>query len=1831
MDTTQQAKNDWIIQQHGLNPADWEVSGNTIVKKAAAPAPAVAVMPEPEGSATEAFGQSLLRSIPSTAAGGLGAAGGLALAGMVTPQLAAGPAALVTIPLTLGAAYLAAKGASKVQESLETPEYKEKMEKLGQAHPWATTGGAIAAMPVGGFNPNLANVGRALSGAGKIASRVGASPEEMAHLANVGIGSAIGAVQPMVEGNFNPSDIAFGAATGAAFNKPNMIGRKLGFHDVQSREIMNADAVRNALVARIAQEQGKKSDVNVNPGYIPDVSSTITGLPAANTLLTGVPPGGLRGRIPVGVDKDGKPIYRKMLAIPEELHKEIGTAESEILNMEAEGGPARQEVDVPDKYNQDVSKVNPEEVAANEGMGQGQYIPQMQKVQDFYSALEQRAKQIADEQAMLQKQAESEQAIAKAGDLEQQMQQNQIPAGDNVTGKAIISPLSKIERENARESDLTERNIEQTLAGESKFKYQHEGLTPEGKALLEAVHDYNENNGTTIDVNQIPPEYFNMVASGVSKLHGITDILSDSVKDGNKEVLGQAQGHYENGRWVSDKVSKISASRGDAGTQFHENWHHIWSAMSPEEQARMAETVKPQMDAVNADRVKVGKQAYDVEEFLATDMGYSAVKRVLNLADETPLKQWWNDLSSSWKSKYGKEPAVEDLYRANVYKLLNGISGLKRGSITGGVAGAEAAVRNQEEPLHNAGAEREYFTKIKPQIEKPQVEKPTEVPASKETAEEGFKQMYGAVAKNAEEGLTPEQKREQRLVKMRENAAAARERNRQGKAEVRGGQPIENIGQFRQHTADEDRVPLGELTTKRSQIIENEVRKAVGKRILTIRAELMKSRDTTLEFIKKQDLQDITQNALIRLSQTGIDSDGLKRTVWRRTNDAIDEFMKEVKTRPKTTSLDKPIFTGETKTVADRIAAKETGTEDRLATDAELEDLAKQYGEEPKEEPKAPPVQKLPDRRVSAREATKSVRLMLADDLHWKMSENLEMLKEDMESQIEKLDLNPAEAAKMRAVVNGKIEKAEGVLKQLEAEFGNQIDASEWTRRFEGTGKNQGEGLTRGLSPAFDKVKKHSPEVAKALRSFEARKRNLQGLGNAALADLNKFDHKLVDRVFAAHRDAYRNGVTTPPAFTGKSAEISNIIGDYFEKIADIRRAYGVSIHGRTAGKARSYVPDMLNSKTLDLFSKDGNSTEADRLKGIWAQYVNRASGGRVAISDARANIDAYVSALGGDRNNYRSVAFGAIRKAAGYGIPKDLRESAALTAMSKYSTRASADLAMFKELESNDRVAAALLLKNPTTGVVPTVTGVKPINAIQDVKNAMKWVTGGFAGSLSTSAPKVNAIIRVINNALLGPATGVRDIVSVPMNTLPYINKWSDLSAAMKGIAELRKNSRMALETGAKQPNIDRVQFDDIKDSPDKFVLAAGKLATALRKYQGREAIENVSRDITYSMGVQLVRNNLIGAKAGHKASKAFLEKFSDALDGDIMKMTGADLESAIHTMAANFSDRIQGTYGGRGLPTGMVDSPFAPFWSLQKWSVEKSNVIFQDVIRPFITGENRMPFLMYSLGSVLTGAGIQQLNELMSGKKNSDPNIKDVVIQGRPQDYVAQLATLMQLGSYAGIVGDAVKFATDTGIYGKTPRNIISFPTATAALDFQEKTIDMIEALNDGEDAMPIVQAWLTDVMTKNIQAVRMAGNRLDDEKSDRSDKYRDMRVFGMLTGQPNKDFTPANKYLTLGQKGFKRAGTPKEAITTAMPLVRKAMDKNRGNPEGMKKDLESLKRNSYQTMPSPERMPLMFKKYYDYLVRAYGEDVAKERLADYMKQSAINRAKSQLIPSL
>lgn len=726
-----------------------------------------------------------------------------------------------------------------------------------------------------------------------------------------------------------------------------------------------------------------------------------------------------------------------------------------------------------------------------------------------------------------------------------------------------------------------------------------------------------------------------------------------------------------------------------------------------------------------------------------------------------------------------------------------------------------------------------------------------------------------------------------------------------------------------------------------------------------------------------------------------------------------------------------------------------------------------------------------------------------------------------------------------------------------------------------------------------------------------------------------------MDRVVEWMRAKTRS-LDEPFSLTAKEQTIADSINQQMRSFRERANKLGMKVED-SSGNLREgeisdyYIPDMLSSDALYMFTHKSTSPQAKAAVKEWIDYVVSESAriGKRPLTEEEVtkNINEYLRAIGGTK--YHNVDFPALRRAQGYGLPESLREKSLGQILFKYGRRASNDLAFFQHIQSQPRIAWPLGVSRPEGGNYqvkdhPELKDVTSLTSTPEVQGLLKFLYNDFS---SLANPRLMSAVRMLTNGILGPGTEIRNIAQLPGLFSPYMNGIKDVQAITKALTNIRDHYRDSLRYGARKPTID---YDRIRMlySPDKVVKAFNYVADKLRLFQGREHGEQFERALSFGVGKELARMRIVEHLAGDKKATKFLEDFGTL--ADLKRLSEEDL----NIIGKNFADRTQGTYDERGLPAGAFDSQLAPLIALSRWGVEKSNVIFKDVIAPLKQG-NYAPLLAYTLGTFASGAAIKQLNEWMTGHKDYTPNFKETLEKGDIADKAAYIVNLAQLGSFAGILSDLAKVTSDIGIQHEKPRGPINFPLADLITDtIPQNLTDWSQAISSGADPLETTGAMILELIKANIQGVRIANSKfVNAEDTERSNKFRDVRVFKKLEDEevPPLSSYRSNKLMDRETRNFKRTADIGEAAGMLPQLLRKAIEDSKGSPYKLKMELRSLKQNNYQTMPNPETLPDSFAKYYSFLAKTQGAEEASKRLADYLLQNQVNRQKSEMIPTL
>jgi hypothetical protein len=323
-------------------------------------------------------------------------------------------------------------------------------------------------------------------------------------------------------------------------------------------------------------------------------------------------------------------------------------------------------------------------------------------------------------------------------------------------------------------------------------------------------------------------------------------------------------------------------------------------------------------------------------------------------------------------------------------------------------------------------------------------------------------------------------------------------------------------------------------------------------------------------------------------------------------------------------------------------------------------------------------------------------------------------------------------------------------------------------------------------------------------------------------------------------------------------------------------------------------------------------------------------------------------------------------------------------------------------------------------------------------------------------------------------------------------------------------------------------------------------------------------------------------------------------------------------------------------------------PFFSLMSWSTAQTNQWMKHVFEPATKG-NIQPLLLSTLGAVLGGYAIQQLRQAVSDKKTNIPSLTEIAQSKRGlSGNIPLLAyNFMQMASYTGFAGLGSTAAKDIfDVIHKNAPQGAAFPADEALSSITKTATDALQAWSENpswENFHMVGTKAVTDLMRENFQLARIASNWAADYglgpeslqyQKKLSDKEQQLRRWRMVEGQPYEPegvASGANVLRNLQMKQFKQTSNLQEAAGLRPELIALARQRAQGNPELFRQQLEALRQNSYQTMPSPERMPLQAHQYLQYIAKTQGPAAAQAMLMDYMRRNAINKAKESMIPSI
>jgi hypothetical protein len=663
--------------------------------------------------------------------------------------------------------------------------------------------------------------------------------------------------------------------------------------------------------------------------------------------------------------------------------------------------------------------------------------------------------------------------------------------------------------------------------------------------------------------------------------------------------------------------------------------------------------------------------------------------------------------------------------------------------------------------------------------------------------------------------------------------------------------------------------------------------------------------------------------------------------------------------------------------------------------------------------------------------------------------------------------------------------------------------------------------------------------------------------------------------------------------------------------------------------KPEGYYPNMIDQDILNTLINKPGSAEAASYRKMWIDHALKFDKSLNKESAAEL-LSTYLHALDNARTG--TVEFGALRRAEGIGLPFELTEKNLVRLITRYARRAAKDLAFFKHIQSQQDMIKFFGLNDQYGGKSTVSDDVIPPGA--SASEAVKEARRSMFDELSPVNPKIAALTRLGGNIVMGPLTAGKNLVNIAAFVPPYL-KVRQLPMMLKALTKMRESAFNAYRNNAVRTDFSAFDVMDYNSNTNPFIAGMDRTSAFLRKWSGRDLSNKWEGLYAYTLGEMLAHDNIASAKLGDADSKAFLKKFGDLVEGGVErlfkkgeKVSADDLER----IAKRFAERIRGTYSAEGLPGFSMEGVVAPWIALQRFSVEKANVIFNDVFKPMANGDLR-PFLKYTLGSLLVGQAISMLQEAYSGRKGQDPTWKEGLAEKNSKALAQRLAATLQFATYAGAVGDWGKYglgiATKGGA-GVKAQQPLSLPALTLLTDTLGGNIaDAARALREGEDPMLVIPKLLTVIGSQSMQQGRLANRILNPEEVKRKEDFRDIRVYEEMTGlKEPAEYSRTDEFHNLTYKKFKREtdlAKAREMLPEVLDTaIRKSTKDGKVDITLLKRELRNIRSMPFRTMPSPDTMPATFVQYFRHLEKTQGEEAARERLTDYLMQRALNQAK-------
>jgi hypothetical protein len=1772
------------LQSKGYSPNDYEIDDNGYIFEKQKEQPTVStneVLTKPESQSPVLSNDSSLKTFGKSfaQAAPTSIAGGIG-AGLLTAEEV--PFAHSFPPWSeIVAGGIGAIGggylASKAQKAIEPDSMQQDIAASQSTNPVAAKIGSLATLPFGGFNLNLPSAIKGLGTAGKLAIGMGATESELANLANVGVGAGVGAGTGIAQSVISgqPLDIKGILESAAVGGLFNKPNAIGSLYGFHPAQPDASSLIREA--AYNGESLPQTQEAQPQPVETKPPLRPIDVLRGVSTSDVGLSM--------QKYDKFGNPLNQKELITP---RKNAQASASDIDMLTRDNAPVEDRTSVIEDYKKQI---------------------------DYERMLHERATQNLSEQ------------LAAKDELLRQNEADRQTQLSSTAAEIKNSSSNNLNRPELRPEPLATtplgNDIPKDFTGvteQGNKEVQNESLSDLENRKLEGLSDRYQtpiertdfekqmmDKARTAGLADKPTKsLFDLLNTWTQSKRGVGLRLSDNVKG-----MGETSVPTDAKSSVLGYLSHINPNKATVDTLFHEPFHVFYNRLKysdrPSDQ-RLIGKFEKLVSNLPEYQQKFGNDPHGVEEYITSNQGWEAVRRHI-LNDEGGLKSYFKDVISYIKTRFGNSASESDFRRVLDYRFANDPVWTKQHGSQ--LSGGATEIRNQNERLNKDG----YYATV---------QHDNEVPGS------GYVQMDEVKDGQNVRSFSPEKAQEEGLkIPSREEL----KKMPQGKHYL--GDGLETRKQ------DDRQTPADHEDVKNA--INNLVKGTDDASISHEHAD-----ELTRALIEQVDWRRAPEVKHL-LEQPNFDN--LDPDVWSTIQKVYDNAIGKrvtVKEAVKPQTTEQPAPKIETKnesvkakppTSEDASKAKEvpttTGKYDEYVKDL----LRKRWAEVNKEYEEA-----------NAAGDKKLMASKLEELRHINKMASTRFQDERLPTEGEGKTPYPFTLKELN-----KGEKISSDISNKPMELANQDELNihgdaidKANREFEGmnfdaegTSRNQKErrSFAPFLTSRIDKIaerfkgNKIAEYATEQLHKFSGETDFMTGqITNKLVQATRGYEKPSIERVYRNLHQIDDTGNSTIN-LNAKEQLLADKIVDILREPRKQQIALGLQVKAgknnfRVAGiKPKGYMFNMIDPAVVHEWLENPTSQKARQYD---KDYIDHQIKYGVTPVDAQNLLTDYKGAIG--NNASKDTEFGAIRKAEGNGLPWELVDKNFASASSRYGKRAARDLSYFKYIQNDPQMRNALNIKDQF-GVRPT--NPDAIASSKEVKDAMRSV---FGIDVPTN-PKAMAAARAVGNIIMGPGTAARNILNIPSFISNYVSN-SQLPLVFKALSNINASKVRAFESNAVKTSFQ--DFDAAgyyAGNPDPTIKLLDKFSTFARKYQGRDFSDKFEGEYFYSLGELLTTDNIAKAKNGDKTATKWLDRFGDIVEGGSSKLIkGQVTQEDVQRVAKRFVDTTRGTYGEEGLPGWAIEGSVSPFAALSRFGIEKSNTIYRDVINPLKEGNVR-PLLAYTLSSLGVGIATEKLNELLSNKRGNDPTVKEAIASQKPEEMFAKVVGLLQLSTFAGVVSDGAKLATDAALgRANVKQNTLSFPLYDFVTDtVGSNVMQAAQAIKQGEDPVQVMAKLAQVISTSSVQSMRyMNNNFVEPEKTKRKEAFRDLNVYEEMNNQKNgSDSSSANEFQNLGAKEFKETDDIHEAVSELPDLISRALKHSIGSDgidiEKLKSKLDSIKQNNFQTMPDPDNMPRRFLDYLNYLQRTQGNDAANERLLNYFRQREVNRVKSELVPQV